>query len=77
MTSRQSGTGRSAWSLCVLGQTEATNVYVEDFRLLHVTEVSSLRDDRKLGAGNGGVQLTCDVYRTATIHVAPQQQVGT
>ena len=61
---------------CVSAQTEATNVYIEDVRLLHVTEVSSLRDDRKLGAGNGGVQLLCDVHRTATIGFAPQQQRG-
>jgi hypothetical protein len=76
MTSRQSGTGCSAWSRCVLAQTEATNVYVEGFRMLHVTEVSSLSDYCKLGAGNGGVQLLCDVHRTTTIHVAPQQQRG-
>ena len=42
MTSRQPGTGCSAWSLGVSAQTEATNVSIEDFRLLHVTEVSSL-----------------------------------
>jgi len=76
MTSRQPGTGCSAWSLCVSAQTEATNVSIEDFRLLHVTEVSSLRDDRKLGAGNGGAQLLCDVHRAATIPVAPHQQRG-
>ena len=64
----------SAWSLCVSTQTEATNVYIENFRLLHVTEVSSVRDDCKLGARDGGVQLLCDVHRTATIQVAPQQQ---
>ena len=64
-------------SLCVSAQTEATNVCIEDFRLLHVPEMSSLRDDRKLGAGNGGVKLLCDVHRTATIHGAPQQCVGT
>ena len=38
--------------------------------------MSSVRDDRKLGAGNGGVQLLCEVYWTATIHGAPQQQHG-
>jgi hypothetical protein len=63
-------------SACVSAQTEATNVSIEDFRLLHVTEVSSLRDDRKLGPGNGGVQLLCDMDWTATIHGAPQQQRG-
>ena len=30
----------------------------------------------RLGAGNGGVELLCDVHRAATIHVAPQQQRG-
>ena len=33
--------GFTAWSLCVLAQTEATNVYIEHFRLLQITEVSS------------------------------------
>jgi len=53
-----------------LTQTEATNVYIDHYRLLPVTEVFSLRDDRKRGAGDGGVQLLCDVHWMATIHVA-------
>jgi hypothetical protein len=53
---------------------EPSNVGVERLRLFHVADVSSMRDDGKLGGRNGTVQLFRDVHRTAPIVLPPQQQ---
>ena len=52
---------------------EATNVRIECLRLLHVADVSRVRDDRKLGTRNGPVQLVRDADRAPAIVVTPQR----